>query len=416
MLRLLYTFLFYLAVPFVLLRLWRKGKKNIGYRQRIAERFGYTSFTSQKSIWLHAVSLGEIVAAIPLIEELLKVYPDYDMVLTSTTPTGSEKVRQHFGSRVLHCYFPYDLPGALRRFFRRIHPAFILIMETELWPNLLAFAKSQDVPVMLVNARLSDISIKEYAYLRPFVKQMLLKINIIAAQSALDAERFIRLGANPAQVIDVGNLKFDMKVAEHLVAKANELRPSIAKHPIWIAASTHKGEDELILNIHKDLLQTYPNALLIIVPRHPERFADVAALAEASGFKTVRKSAAMPDANTQVFVGDTMGELQFYYALADVAFVGGTLMPIGGHNPLEPLALGKKVIVGPYTNNAKMMYDELVKAQLADSRADAEGVKQALFEALQKPLEQNYVNTYMQKFQGVKARVMDLIQSDRFQK
>ena len=416
MLRVLYTVLFYLAIPFVLLRLWRKGKKNMGYRVRIRERFGYAPFTSKRSIWLHAVSLGETVAAIPLIEGLLNTYPDYDFILTNTTPTGSEKVRQHFGSRVLHCYFPYDLPGAWRRFFKRINPAFILIMETELWPNLLTFADRKNIPVMLVNARLSDISIKEYAYLRPFVKQMLLKIKIIAAQSALDAERFISLGANSADVIDVGNLKFDMKVSVDLVAKANELRPNIARSPIWIAASTHKGEDELILNIHKDLLQHYSNALLIIVPRHPERFDMVVALAQASGFKTVRKSEAIPDGSTQVFVGDTMGELQFYYALADVAFVGGTLMPIGGHNPLEPLALGKKVIVGPYTNNAKMTYDELVKAQLADSRLDADGVKLALFEALSKPLDQNYVNTYMQKFQGVKGRVMDLIQSDKFQK
>ncbi len=416
MLRMLYTLLFYLAIPFVLLRLWRKGKKNIGYRERISERFGYPRFISQKSIWVHAVSLGETIAAIPLIEELIKAYPDYDVVLTSTTPTGSERVRQHFGSRVLHCYFPYDLPGALRRFFKRIHPAFILIMETELWPNLLHCASSKNIPVMLINARLSDISIKEYAYLRPFVKQMLLKIKIIAAQSALDAERFVSLGANPAHVIDVGNLKFDMKVAEHLLAKARELRSNIAQTPIWIAASTHKGEDELIFNIHKDLLHTYPNALLIIVPRHPERFDEVTLLAQVSGFKTIRKSDAMPDSSTQVFVGDTMGELQFYYALADVAFVGGTLMPIGGHNPLEPLVLGKKVIVGPYTNNAKMMYDELVKAGLVDAQPDAEGVKQALFEALKKPLDQNYVNTYMQKFQGVKGRVMDLIQSDQFQK
>jgi 3-deoxy-D-manno-octulosonic-acid transferase len=412
----LYTLLFYLAIPFVLFRLWHKGKKNRAYRVRIGERFGYTSFKSQRSIWLHAVSLGETVAAIPLIEELLKTFPDYDVVLTSTTPTGSEKIRQHFGSRVLHCYFPYDLPVAWRRFFKGINPAFILIMETELWPNLLAYADHQSVPVMLVNARLSDISIKEYAYLRPFVKQMLVKIKVIAAQSALDAERFISLGANPAQVIDVGNLKFDMKVAEHLVAKANELRPNIVRTPIWIAASTHKGEDELILGIHKELLQTYPDALLIIVPRHPERFDEVTALAQAAGFKTIRKSDAIPDSSTQVFVGDTMGELQFYYALADVAFVGGTLMPIGGHNPLEPLALGKKVIVGPYTNNAKMMYDELAKAHLVDVRPDVNGVKQALFEALQKPLDQDYINTYMQKFQGVKGRVMALIQSDQFQK
>lgn len=415
MLRMLYTISFYLATPYVLLRLWLKSKKNPGYKQRIKERFGYIPFRSHQSIWIHAVSLGETVAAIPLIEELLKNYPAYSIVLTNTTPTGSEKAKQQFGLRVQHCYFPYDLPSVWRRFFKAIQPKLILIMETELWPNLVYQAEKQHIPLVLVNARLSDISIKEYTYLKPFMKTLLNKFKVIAAQSQLDAERFKTLGADPQKVLNMGNLKFDVKIADALVARSATVRPQISQQPIWIAASTHKGEDEQILKIHADILKVHPQTLLIIVPRHPERFDEVARLIESMGFKYLRKSAnVLPKTDTQVFLGDTMGELQFYYALADVAFVGGTLVPIGGHNPLEALVLGKKVITGPNTQNAKQMYEELVAAGLAECLPDAEKVKAALLLAFAAPLEQNYIDAHMQKFQGVKARILDLIRTIKF--
>lgn len=413
--RILYTVLFYLALPLVLLRLWWKGRKNPAYRLRIKERFGLVSFTCKNAIWVHAVSLGETVAAIPLLEDLLQTYPDHPLVLTNTTPTGSDKVLQHFGKRVQHCYFPYDLPFVWRHFFNKIKPKFILIMETELWPNLLHYAKGQQVPVMLVNARLSDDSIKRYRYLQPLTRYMLNEIKIIATQSELDSERFKSLGADPKKVIHVGNLKFDVKVAADLVTKAEALKAKFSHHPIWIAASTHKGEDEQILKIHQEILKIYPEALLIIVPRHPERFSETENLIKACGLSYQCKSKSdVPDKSTQVFLGDTMGELQFYYALADVAFVGGTLVPIGGHNPLEALVLGKKVITGPYVNNAKMMYQELEQAGLVECMKGADAVTKALLKALQQPLDQNDIAAHMQKFQGVKGRVMALIASPEF--
>jgi 3-deoxy-D-manno-octulosonic-acid transferase len=415
MIRRLYTLLFYLAVPLVLLRLWYKGKKNPAYRERIKERFGYPSFTCKQAIWLHAVSLGESVAAIPLVEELLKTYPEQPLVITNTTPTGSEKIQKHFGARVQHCYFPYDLPTVWQRFFKRIDPKFILIMETELWPNLLEYAHQKKVPVLLVNARISDISIREYSYLKPLIRAMLSRINIIAAQSELDAERFKALGADPNKVFNIGNLKFDVKVAEDLVTRAEAVKTQLSQQPIWIAASTHPGEEMQILKIHEELLKEYPEALLILVPRHPERFNEVARLIESHNFKYVRKSSgALPDADTQVFLGDTMGELQFYYALADIAFIGGTLVPIGGHNPLEALVLGKKVLSGPHTQNAKLMYEELVRAGLVVQVQDKAALKRALVLAFTEPLDQNYINAYMQKFQGVKAKILALLKAPEF--
>ena len=416
MLRFLYTILLYLSLPLICFRLWYKGRKNPGYRARILERFGFSPFKCEQAIWLHAVSLGETVAAIPLIEELLKIYPDMPCVITTTTPTGSAKVRQHFADRVLHCYFPYDLPSFWRRFFKRINPKFILIMETELWPNLLNVAEQKQRPVMLVNGRISDLSIKEYRYLKPFVGKMLRKIKIIAAQSALDAERFEELGALPKHIINTGNLKFDAVIAEPLVDAAKVIRAQLKKSPIWIAASTHKGEEDLILSLHQQVLAVHPEALLILVPRHPERFDEVARLCAAGGFSYLRKSSGkLPGPAEQVFLGDSMGELQFYYALADVAFVGGTLVPIGGHNPLEALILGKKVLSGQYTNNAKNMYDELQAAGLVQCFSDLEVMKEALLEALNTPLDQNYVEQYMQRFQGVKGRVLALIAAPGFQ-
>jgi 3-deoxy-D-manno-octulosonic-acid transferase len=412
MIRYFYTFLFYLILPLVLLRLWLKGKKNPGYRQAITERFGYAPFHCHDAIWLHAVSLGETVAAIPLLEELLKVYPNVPLVLTYTTATGRDKVRQHFAGRVLHCYFPYDLPGCWRRFFGRIRPKLILLMETELWPNLLTYAQQKKVPVMLINARLSDVSIKDYLHFKSLAKDMLSKIKIIAAQSALDVERFIALGASADKVIDVGNLKFDVQIADNLIARAESMRKQQASRPVWIAASTHPGEEMLLLKIHRAILTENPNVLLIIVPRHPERFEEVAKLILASGFSLMRKSSGhASQEHTQVFLGDSMGELQFYYALADVAFVGGSLVNIGGHNPLEALVLGKKVIVGPYIQNARMMYVNLINAGLVESFSDEALIKAAVLQAFNQPLDQAYVDAYMNKLQGVKGRIMQLIKS-----
>lgn len=417
MLRLLYTVVFYLALPFVLLRIWFKGRKNKAYRDRISERFGHVPFQLEQSIWLHAVSLGEAVAAIPLIEDLLKFYPDFPVVVTTTTPTGSAKIIEHFGARVFHSYLPYDVPLFLMRFFKAIQPRLLLIMEVELWPNLLRCAQKNKVPVMVVNARMSDRSFKRYHYFKSWIGKMFNQIDLIAAQSDFDAHRFIDLGARIDQVVAVGNLKFDVQVNEDLRRQALEMRAVLSHHPVWIAASTHPGEEAQILKIHQALLKKHPQALLILVPRHPERFLEVQRLCGVYGFRFVtRSSDELPMEDTQVFLGDSMGELQFYYALADIAFVGGTLVDIGGHNPLEPLALGKKVVVGPYIQNARTLYKDLESVQLVQIFDDFNLLSDALLSSLQAPVDPVYVNSYIGKFRGVSGRIISLIGSFNLEK
>ncbi|WP_394561447.1 lipid IV(A) 3-deoxy-D-manno-octulosonic acid transferase [Aquipseudomonas alcaligenes] len=352
--RTLYTLILHLALPFIFLRLWLRARSAPAYGKRIGERFafGLPAFR-QGGIWIHAVSLGESIAAAPLIRELLARHPELPITVTCMTPTGSERIQALFGERIQHCYLPYDLPWACSRFIERLQPRLAVIMETELWPNHIAACHRRGIPVALANARLSERSARGYARFSRLTAPMLVQLSLIAVQTEAEAERFRQLGARSDCVQVTGSIKFDLSVDAELPQRAAALRQSWgAARPVWIAASTHAGEDEVVLAAHRQLLGEHADALLILVPRHPERFEQAYEMSRREGFSVVRRSSSEPvAADVQVLVGDTLGELLFLYALADLAFVGGSLIPNGGHNLLEPAALGKPLLSGPHLFN-----------------------------------------------------------------
>ena len=352
--RYLYTLAMYLVTPLIVLRLLTRGMRYGNYHQRWPERFGiFRAPDLRGSIWVHAVSVGEVNAAEPLVKALREDYPNAPLVVTTVTPTGSARVHQLFGDSVFHVYLPYDLPFSVHRFLKQTRPRLALIVETEIWPNLYFGCFKRGIPLMIVNARLSDRSLRGYAPLRALLGSALRCVRHIAAQSRTDAARYRLLGADPALVTVSGNLKFDMPVPYGAVDKGECLREQWGRlRPVWIAASTHEGEELAVLECHLEVLKRLPDALLLIAPRHPERFRQVEHSVHNFGFSMATRSADRePGQSHQVFVIDTMGELMPFYAASDVAFVGGSLVPIGGHNVLEPAALAKPVLVGPHTFN-----------------------------------------------------------------
>jgi 3-deoxy-D-manno-octulosonic-acid transferase len=353
--RTLYTLLFHLALPLVLVRLLWRSRRAPAYSKRIGERFAAgLPALEPGGIWVHAVSVGESIAAAPMIRELKMRYPQLPITVTCMTPTGSERIKALFGDSVQHCYLPYDLPWAASRFLQQLQPKLAVVMETELWPNHIHQCVRRGIPVALANARLSERSARGYARFARLTAPMLAELSLIAAQTDAEATRFRQLGARENCVTVTGSIKFDLSVDPALPQLAEALLQQwrASARPIWIGASTHTGEDEILLAAHRQLLAEHPDALLILVPRHPERFGSVFELCRKQSFSTVRRSLdEAPQAGTQVLLGDTMGELLFLFALADVAFVGGSLVPTGGHNLLEPAALGKPVLTGPHLFN-----------------------------------------------------------------
>jgi 3-deoxy-D-manno-octulosonic-acid transferase len=387
--RTLYTALFYLGLPLVAIRLWLRARKAPAYAKRIAERFSYGMPTLQPGgIWVHAVSVGESIAAAPMIRALLQRYPLLPITVTCMTPTGSERIQALFANepRIQHCYLPYDLPCAAARFLDRVQPKLAVIMETELWPNHIHQCAKRGIPVALANGRLSERSARGYGRFRKLTAPMLAEMSFFAIQTEAEAQRFRDLGARSETVEVTGSIKFDLTIDPALLQRAAELRGQwqALERPVWIAASTHEGEDEVVLDAHRRLLANHPDALLILVPRHPERFNSVFELCQREGLSTVRRSTgANVDGQTSVLLGDTMGELLFLYALADSAFVGGSLVANGGHNLLEPAALAKPVLSGPHLFNFLDIAAQLREAGALAEVEDAEGLAvevQRLFE------------------------------------
>jgi 3-deoxy-D-manno-octulosonic-acid transferase len=384
-LRLLYTLTMYLLTPVILYRLAARGLRYRRYLSRWKERFGFFPAPGfSNSSWVHAVSVGEVNAAVPLIEALMRTYPDAPMVVTTVTPTGSERVQKLFGERVFHVYLPYDLPASVKRFLDRIRPRFAVIMETEIWPNLFITCRERSIPIVVTNARLSERSLRGYGPVRPLARRAIRCASFVAAQSPLDAERLRMLGAAVTRLAVIGNLKFDMPVPASLAGIGADLRNAWGKcRPVWIAASTHEGEEMPVLKAHSAVLQRFPDALLLIAPRHPERFKPVVGACRSLGFTTrVRSEDVTADERCQCFVVDTMGELLHFYAASDIAFVGGSLEPIGGHNLLEPAALGKPVIVGPHTFNTEEVAASLIEARAVLRVANAEQLGAAVIRLL----------------------------------
>ncbi len=366
MVRQLYSAIHYLALPYIFLRLAWRGHRDPGYWERWGERFGRVPVLpgDQKTLWVHAVSVGEVQAAVPLVRALLAGGRDLRIIVTTTTPTGHERVQQALGNTVLHRYAPYDLPGAVRRFLQRVRPHLVIIMETELWPNILHQCSCRQIPVLLANARLSEQSAASYRRIASTVGRMLASIRCIAAQTRQDATRLIALGAIAERVRVTGNTKFDVRLPASLTEEAQVLRRCFGvDRGVWIAASTHEGEELQVLQAFEHVREAMPDSLLVLVPRHPPRSASVVALARKFGHVTTTRSES-PQSCTQasVFIGDTMGELPLFYAASDVAFVGGSLVPEGGHNMLEPAALGIPVVFGPYVHDVAEISDRLIEA------------------------------------------------------
>ena len=365
--RILYSLFLILLTPFLLLRLVWLARRNPEYWDRWIERLGFPSPLpdGRPVIWLHAVSVGEVLAAKPLVNGLLEGYPQYRIVVTTTTPTGALTVRQNFAGNIEHRYFPYDLPFAVTRSLHVIHPSLVIVMETELWPNFYAACADQGVPLALVNARLSEKSARGYSRVPALVRDTLRVTSLIAAQSRVDADRFLSLGANPDRVTVCGNVKFDMHLPHSVREQGQALRRFFSEsRPVWIAASTHPGEEAPILDAFGTLLKAFPDSLLVLAPRHPERSDSIEDMSRRAGFTTVRRSRKEQyTSGTQVFILDSLGELPVFYACADIAFVGGSLVSVGGHNLLEPASLGVAVISGPHLFNFSSISELLVSAQ-----------------------------------------------------
>ena len=361
---LLYNLLTYLLlIPYACYWLFR-SLGNRDYLTNLGQRFGFGFPRLERCIWIHAVSVGEVQAAIPLINHLRKQYPHRQLLVTTVTLTGAARVRAVFGTAVQHSYIPFEFPHAVALFFRNVDPAAALIMETEIWPNIYRGCGVRRVPLVLVSARISPRSIRGYRRLLPLIRETLSHGIIIAAQTSSDAERFLSLGASPRRTHVTGRIKFDIELPTEIIATGRSMRRDLlGDRAVWIAASTHEGEEKLLLQAHQALLKRFPRLLLILVPRHPERFAEVRGLIDKSGLEVVSRTEgrACSDA-TNVLLGDTMGEVPLFYAMSDIAFVGGSLVPIGGHNLLEPAIQGLPLITGPHLFNSQDIADMFVES------------------------------------------------------
>ncbi|HKX59637.1 MAG TPA: lipid IV(A) 3-deoxy-D-manno-octulosonic acid transferase [Steroidobacteraceae bacterium] len=376
----LYNILVYLAAPFaVLVQLWR-SLRDPSYRDRLGERFGLGQAIPGDIIWIHAVSVGEVQAAQPLIAQLQARHPRYGILITTVTPTGAARARLLFGDRVHLRYVPLDLPGSVKRFFDRVQPKLAMILETELWPNLYDECGKRGIPLVLASARISPRSVGKYRRLVPLFRKTLSHGIVIAAQSEPDAERFHSIGATPERTHVTGNIKFDFQPPEGIETKGRRWREKHAPgRPIWVAGSTHEGEEPVILDAHRRVLEQFPDALLVLVPRHPQRFESVRdLLAKRHERAADRSSKAAISPATSVLLGDTMGELMTFYAAADVAFVAGSLVPIGGHNLLEPASVGRPVLTGPHNFNGEEIAQLLMDAGAAFIVTDTEQIAHAV--------------------------------------
>lgn len=419
LLRWLYNVMFTLAIPFDGLRLVWRARTLPGAHLRWCERLAcYSPYKDDHPIiWLHAVSLGEAKLSISLTEALLQSYPQHRLLVTTTTLTGSRIVQQHFQQRVLHRYFPYDVAWVSRRFLNRVQPVLWIIFETELWPNHLYHCARRAIPVLLLNARLSQQSAQRYQGLKLLLPAMWRSLAAVGAQTEADRQRFIALGCAPEKITVLGNLKYELAVDPQYLIAAQQLRAHWgATRPVWMAASTHEGEEDIILHVFAELNSTFPGCLLILAPRHPQRFDKVATVLQKAKLNFVRRSQSTVrvDDTTEVLLLDTIGELNQYYAASDVAFVGGSLQPIGGHNILEAVAYQCAVVTGPHTFHFTEMIENFLQNEGLIVVADPKALLAALILLFSNPTQrrdlQQRAQTVLGQHRGVLAHNMDLIQ------
>jgi 3-deoxy-D-manno-octulosonic-acid transferase len=413
LLRFGYTLLLYLLLPYAVFHLLWRGRRQPGYLRQIGERFGrYGSKPDQPVIWLHAVSVGETRAAVPLVQRLRERYPGHRILITHMTPTGRETGEQLFGGSVLRCYLPYDYPFAVRRFLRHFRPEVGLLMETELWFNLVEACTERGLPLLLVNARLSEKSARRYRRFSGLTRAALGQLAAVAAQTGEDARRLEELGALSPAVM--GNLKFDCSPSESMLRLGSELRARFgADRPLFLAASTREGEEELILDAVRGA--QVPGLLTVIVPRHPQRFDEVARLLEQRGIPYQRRSSEQAvEPQTEVVLGDSMGEMFAYYATSDVAFIGGSLLPYGGQNLIEACAVGRPVLIGPHTYNFAEASRLALQAGAALRVANGEALAAALNRLFRDEAAREAMSkaglAFSRDHRGATERVMSLIE------
>lgn len=408
----LYTLLLYLLLPYILFHLLWRSRRQPEYLHHVGERFGfYRGKPSAPLIWLHAVSVGETRAAVPLVAQLLTHYPKHRILLTHMTPTGRETGRQLFGDRVLQCYLPYDFPFAAQRFLRHFKPEIGLLMETEIWFNLVQACRNARVPLLLVNARMSEKSARKYGRFRTLSHDSLQSLAAIAAQTETDARRLTELGAPAVRI--TGNLKFDVAVPQNAIDLGENLRLRFgAARPVFLAASTREGEEALIMEALAKI--DTPDLLVVIVPRHPQRFGQVAALLTQRGIRFQRRSEGQPVApETQVLLGDSMGEMFAYYAACDIAFIGGSLLPLGGQNLIEAAAMGKPVLIGPHTFNFAEVSELAVQAGAARRVENADELMLSVGDLLKAPEKIKAMSVaalaFADRHRGATERLMALV-------
>ena len=408
-----YRLLLALLTPLVWTWLWLRGKNEPGYRMRWGERLGRVNVLPNADIWIHGASMGELVAGKPLINYYLD--QGHALLVTAFTPAGSQYVIREFGDRVSHCYLPIDWPGAVRRFLKRATPQRLIILETEIWPNLLAACHKRDMDVRYASARLTDKSVSGYKrYFSPdALRGVLMPVWAVGTQTEADKHRFIELGVNPDCCQVTGNIKFDLSLPAGFAEKAAALKAEFGSRPVLLAASTHNGEEPALLRIAEALRERWPNLLLVIVPRHPNRFGEVASLLVQAGLPYARRSKDEAcGSEVQIYLADTMGEMMAFYGAADVAFVGGSLVPVGGHNVLEPILTNTAVIVGPNLHEQPVAEDlvEQGAVLLAEDEEDLLHHCQDLFANPQlRTKQQDLANGFLDANRGALARTLALL-------
>lgn len=417
--RFFYSCLFCLLIPFILVRLLWRSIKAPAYRQRWSERFAlYTKKSVQDVIWFHAVSVGEAEALFPLAKKIRQHYPDASLLITTTTLTGSARVQAVMGDSVVHVYLPYEIPGAISRFMRHFRPKMAVIMETEIWPNLFAYCGSHNIPLYLINARLSERSAKRYQKISALIVPALACVKLIAAQTEDDARRFVAIGAKAKSVKVLGNIKFDVDIPSELISQSRQLKADMFRDRfVWLIASTHKNEEAIFLEAYQTIKQKIPELLLVIAPRHPERFTEVKRLAEQYQLAVVvRTSGQICESYTDVYLADTMGELKLLYAAADVAFVGGSMVSVGGHNILEAAAVGAPVLFGPYMTNFKDIAERVLERGAAIQCRNSDEIIVAIVALYVDPAKRQALaekgKAFVQKNQGAVTRIFNYLAQD----
>ncbi len=417
--RAFYSSLFYLIIPFIALRLLWRGIKAPDYLNRWHERIAlYRKKYHEDVIWFHAVSVGETEALFPLIRLIQYKHPEAKLLITTTTPTGSARVTAALKNTVTHVYLPYDIPDAVSRFMHCFKPRLAVIMETEIWPNLYAYCSKNNIPLYLINARLSEKSAQGYLKLPALVHPALAAAKLIATQTPHDSQRFISIGASSEKVVALGNMKFDVDVSPEIIEQGLLLKTNLfSERFVWICASTHKDEERLCLEIYQKIKLQIPQLLLIIAPRHPERFTDVKKLCEQHHLEvTMRTTGIACQSSTDVYLADTLGELKLLYTVADIAFVGGSLVPVGGHNILEAIAAGVPVLFGPYMDNFKDIAQGVLTQGAAIQCQDKDAVENALLSLYSAPVFRKQLTEkaklFVQQNKGAITRIYDRLAQD----